>query len=71
MANEKIVIANVSFSNLLSYRRCIKNSSTKVDLIEAIINATQMLRAPKSIPDAYTVIPVRANRASRTTSNFE
>ena len=49
-----------------SYFRCMKKSSTKLDLIDAISNAIQMFKLPSSIRDAQMVTAVRARSVTST-----
>ena len=68
MARVHTVTMKVVLMKRPSYFRCMKKSSTMLDLIDAISNVIQMFRLPSSIRDAQMVIAVRARSAKSTTS---
>lgn len=65
IAKINIVLMNEAFKKIPSYFKCIKKRRTKVALVEAINNVSQIFNPPKSTCEAMTVAPVSTKRANR------
>ena len=68
IARVQTVAMKVVLMKSPSYFRCMKKSSTKLDLIDAISNVIQMFSPPRCIRDAPMVSAVKARRAASTAS---